>query len=107
MYDYRDKYKPTFTGCIDSGANPGMITHFCILGIRNMAKGAIERKVPDADKIKELLDKDDLPGLVEQMKIDTIHISEIEDIEPNDPKKFEGKVTNSWCPISFHEKRNT
>ena len=106
MYDYRDKYKPTFTGCIDSGANPGMITHFCILGIRNMAKGAIERKVPDADKIKELLDKDDLPGLVEQMKIDTIHISEIEDIEPNDPKKFEGKVTNSWCPISFHEEWN-
>ena len=106
MYDYREKYKPTFTGCIDSGANPGMITHFCILGIRNMAKGAIERKVPDADKIKELLDKNDLPGLAEQMKIDAIHISEIEDIEPKDPNIFKGKVTNSWCPISFHEEWN-
>ena len=106
MYDYREKYKPTFTGCIDSGANPGMITHFCILGIRNMAKEAIEKEVPDYEKIKEALDKNDLASLAEIMQVDTIHISEIEDIEPRDRKIYEGKVTNSWCPISFHEEWN-
>ena len=44
------KYNPVFTGCIDAGANPRMITHFSILGIFNMAKYAIEQNIDDYKK---------------------------------------------------------
>ena len=103
FFAFKKKYNPTFTGCIDAGANPGMITHFSILGIFSMAKYAIENKIADADLIEELLKKKDLPGLAEVMKVDVIHISEIEQIEPYDPSKLKGYVTNSWCIDSFHD----
>ena len=103
FYAFKKKYNPIFTGCIDAGANPGMITHFSILGIFSMAKYAIENKIADSDLIEDLLKKKDLSGLAEVMKVDAIHISEIEQIEPNDPSKFKGYVTNSWCIDSFHD----
>ena len=103
FYAFKKKYNPIFTGCIDAGANPGMITHFSILGIFSMAKYAIENKIADSDLIEDLLKKKDLSGLAEVMKVDVIHISEIEQIEPNDPSKFKGYVTNSWCIDSFHD----
>ena len=37
------------------------------------------------------------------MKVDVIHISELEQLEPNDPSKLKGYVTNSWCIDSFHD----
>ena len=103
FFAFKKKYNPIFTGCIDAGANPGMITHFSILGIFSMAKYAIENKIADSDLIEDLLKKKDLSGLAEVMKVDAIHISEIEQIEPNDPSKFKGYVTNSWCIDSFHD----
>ena len=103
FFAFKKKYNPIFTGCIDAGANPGMITHFSILGIFSMAKYAIETKIADADLIEELLKKKDLPGLAEVMKVDVIHISEFEQIEPNDPSKLKGYVTNTWCIDSFHD----
>ena len=103
FYAFKKKYNPIFTGCIDAGANPGMITHFAILGIFSMAKYAIEKEIADYEKIEELLKKKDVSGLAEIMKVDAIHISELEQIEPNDPKKLEGYVTNTWCIDSFHD----
>ena len=103
FYAFKKKYNPIFTGCIDAGANPGMITHFAILGIFSMAKYAIENEIADYEKIEELLNKKDVSGLAEIMKVDVIHISELEQIEPNDPKKLEGYVTNTWCIDSFHD----
>ena len=35
------------------------------------------------------------------MKIDVIHISEIEQIEPNNQSNLSGFMTNSWCVSSF------
>ncbi len=102
MNAFSKKFKPKFTGCIDAGANPGMITHFCILGIYSMAKSAIKKKVPDAEIIKKYLEKKDIAALAEQLKVDVIHISEWEKMEPNNQKLFEGKTTNSWCIPSFH-----
>ena len=90
-----------FSGCIDAGANPGMITHFSILGIFSMAKYAIEKKIADYEKIEVLLKEKDISGLAEIMKVDVIHISEIEQIEPHNPNKLKGYVTNSWCIDSF------
>jgi len=55
FYAFKKKYNPIFTGCIDAGANPGMITHFAILGIFSMAKYAIENEIADYEKIEELL----------------------------------------------------
>ena len=103
MYKFRETCTNKATCCVDAGANPGVITHFAILGAYKMAQAAIDRNVPDKDKIKELLDKKDLPGLATQLKIDAIHISELEDIEPADPKLFEGTTCNSWCVPSFHD----
>ena len=103
FFEFKKKYKPVFTGCIDAGANPGMITHFAILGIYSMAKEAIKNKVVDSEEIKYFLDKKELAGLAQIMKVDVIHISEWEQIEPNDPNKFKGFVTNTWCIDSFHD----
>ena len=103
FFAFKKKYNPIFTGCIDAGANPGMITHFSILGIFSMAKFAIENKIADSDLIEDLLKKKDLAGLAEVMKVDVIHISELEQIEPKDASKFKGYVTNSWCIDSFHD----
>jgi homospermidine synthase len=68
-----------------------------------MAKYAIEQKIADADLIETLLKKKDISGLAEVMKVDVIHISELENIEPNDPSELKGYVTNSWCIDSFHD----
>ena len=103
FFKFRKMYNPKITGCIDAGANPGMITHFAILGIFSMAKEAIKNKISDYQKIEVALLKKDLPTLAEIMKVDVIHISELEQIEPNDPSKFKGYVTNSWCIDSFHD----
>ena len=103
FFEFKKRYKPIFTGCIDAGANPGMITHFAILGIYSMAKEAIKNKVADSDEIKYFLDKKDVAGLADIMKVDVIHISEWEQIEPNNPNEFKGFVTNTWCIDSFHD----
>ena len=103
FFEFKKRYKPIFTGCIDAGANPGMITHFAILGIYSMAKEAIKNKVADSDEIKYFLDKKDVAGLADIMKVDVIHISEWEQIEPNNPNDFKGFVTNTWCIDSFHD----
>ena len=103
FFEFKKRYKPIFTGCIDAGANPGMITHFAILGIYSMAKEAIKNKVADSDEIKYFLDKKDVAGLADIMKVDVIHISEWEQIEPNNPNEFKGYVTNTWCIDSFHD----
>ena len=97
------RYKPVFTGCIDAGANPGMITHFAILGIYSMAKEAIKNKIANYEQIKYFLDKKDIANLAQIMQVDVIHISEFEQIEPNDENKFKGYVTNTWCIDSFHD----
>lgn len=110
LYDAFENFKNNnhlnFNGCIDAGANPGMITHFSILGLFSMAKYAIEKKVSDCDKIETLLRNKDISGLAEILKVDVIHISEIEQIEPGDPSKLKGFVTNSWCISSFHDEWN-
>ena len=103
FFEFKKRYKPIFTGCIDAGANPGMITHFAILGIYSMAKEAIKNKVADSDEIKYFLDKKDVAGLADIMKVDVIHISEWEQIEPNNSNEFKGFVTNTWCIDSFHD----
>ncbi|OHT04176.1 hypothetical protein TRFO_28405 [Tritrichomonas foetus] len=103
MYNFRKTCPNKATACIDAGANPGIITHFAILATFHMAQSAIDRKVHDADKIKELLDKKDVAGLATQLQVDALHISEIETIEPADEKLFEGATCNSWCVPSFHD----
>ena len=104
--EFKKKYNPTFNGCIDAGANPGMITHFTILGLYSLAKYAIENKVPDSDKIEILLKKKDIGGLAKILKIDVIHISEIEQIEPSNLSNLKGFMTNSWCISSFLDEWN-
>ena len=103
FFEFKKKFRPTFTGCIDAGANPGMITHFAILGIYSMAKEAIKNKIVNYEKIKFFLDKKDIANLAQIMQVDVIHISELEQIEPNDENKFKGYVTNTWCIESFHD----
>ena len=101
FFEFKKKFKPSFTGCIDAGANPGMITHFAILGIFSMAKEAIKNKITNYEEIKFYLDKKDLAKLAQIMQVDVIHISELEQIEPKDENKFKGFVTNTWCIDSF------
>ena len=101
FFEFKKKFKPTFTGCIDAGANPGMITHFAILGIFSMAKEAIKNKITNYEEIQFYLDKKDLAKLAQIMQVDVIHISELEQIEPKDENKFKGFVTNTWCIDSF------
>ena len=103
FFEFKKKFRPTFTGCIDAGANPGMITHFAILGIYSMAKEAIKNKIANYEKIKFFLDKKDIANLAQIMRVDVIHVSEWEKIEPNDESKFKGFVTNTWCIDSFHD----
>jgi homospermidine synthase len=103
FFEFKKKFKPTFTGCIDAGANPGMITHFAILGIFSMAKEAIKNKITNYEEIKFYLDKKDLAKLAQIMQVDVIHISELEQIEPKDENTFKGLVTNTWCIDSFHD----
>ena len=103
FFEFKKKYKPSFSGSIDAGANPGMITHFAILGIYSMAREAIKNKIADYEKIKYFLDKKDCANLAQIMKVDVIHISEWEKLEPNDESKFKGFVTSSWCVDGFHD----
>lgn len=94
------------TTVLDAGANPGVITHFAILGTRHMAQSAIDRDVEDAGKLKELLEHGTIAELATQLQIEQVHISEIEKIEPASREAFDGFTTNSWCVPSFHEEWN-
>lgn len=107
LNDYKAISKSKNTCAVDSGANPGLITHFAKLGMLSMAESAVKRGVADKDIIKELLDKKDLKGLAKQMKVDVIHSSDIDTTEPADEKKFEGKFLNTWCIPSFMEEYET
>ena len=79
------------------------MTHFAILGIYSMVREAIKNKVDHYEKIQSFLDKKDFANLAQIMKVDVIHISEWEKLEPNDESKFEGFFNNSWCIESFHD----
>lgn len=105
--EFRKQTNSTLKGCIDAGANPGMITHFSILGLFSMAKYAIDIKTPDSKEIEILLKNKNIAKLAEILKIDVIHISEIEEIEPNDRANFKGYLTSSWCINSFIDEWNT
>ena len=105
LYQNMHKYDGTlkYTAVFDAGANPGLVTHFAILGLRGMAKSAIERGVPDADQIKALLEKGDVAALAAHLQVDVIHISEKEDMEPAKKENFVGVAMNSWSVGSFQE----
>ena len=105
--EFKNKYNTSINGCIDAGANPGLITHFAILGLFSMGEYAIKNNSPDSKEIEILLKSKQIAKLAELLKIDVIHISEIEEIEPNDPSKLTGYVTNSWCINSFLDEWNT
>lgn len=107
LYDYKKISKSTNTCVVDSGANPGLITHFAKLALLGMAESAVKRGVADKDIIKELLDKKDLKGLAKQMKVDVVHSSDIDTTEPRDEKIFDGKFVNTWCIPSYMEEYNT
>ena len=50
--EFKKKYNPSINGCIDAGANPGMITHFAILGLFSMAEYAIKIILQIQKKLK-------------------------------------------------------
>lgn len=106
MDKYNKEVKPKFTGCVDAGANPGMITHFSILALFHMAKDAIDRKVKDHEIIKKYLDEKNIKKLTEVLQVDALHISENDTLEPKEESVFDGYTVNTWCVDSFVEEWN-
>lgn len=95
--------QPKFTVFVDCGMNPGMVTHFAIMGLKRMAQDAIKRGVKDADIIKGFLDKNDLPNLCKQLQVDVVHSSDHEFTIVPGLEKFDDKFVSSWCATSFIE----
>ncbi len=63
----------------------------------------LKMKYADYEKNRKIVKKN-VSGLAEIMKVNVIHISELEQIEPNDLKKLEVYVTNTLCIDSFHDR---
>jgi homospermidine synthase len=68
-----------------------------------MAELAVERKIPKWELIQELLQQKNQAELCTVLQIETIHISELEELTPGDLSKCEGKAVVSWAPLSFIE----
>ena len=101
--DFGNTHKPNSTILVDGGANPGLITHFMIMGLKQMARDAIQKKVSDYKQIEEFLNTNQIAQLAKILQVHTVHVSEREQMEVEDPSKFEGIFTNSWAPLDFLE----
>lgn len=95
--------KENCTMVVDAGANPGAVTHFAVMGLYGMAQSAIDRKVADADLIASLLKQNKIPELATVLKVEVVHISELEELVPANPEYWKDRTTSSWAVDSFHE----
>jgi len=93
------------TAVLEHGANPGLVSHFTKLALRDIALAALDSDVLSEDAARSVerhLRSTSWPELAQALSVKTIHISEIDTQEthiPFDPKIF----SNTWSVDGFHE----
>jgi len=85
------------------GMNPGLISHFCFLGLERVAEKILRNDdiLYDKEGIKDSLEKKDWGKLAFLLKLRTVHCSEI-DSQESERKCDEDEFVNTWGCYSFY-----
>jgi len=93
------------TAVVEHGANPGLVSHFTKLALKDIAEATLERDLLSEDAAKSVeghLRSGAWAALAQALSVKAIHISEIDTQEtsvPFDTKTF----SNTWSVDGFHE----
>lgn len=92
------------TAVLEHGANPGLVSHFVKVGLRDIAQ-KILRERPDDPRARALqrhLDANDFPRLAQDTGVKVIHISERDTQIATRPKEVD-EFVNTWSIEGFRE----
>ncbi|KAJ3285957.1 hypothetical protein HDU79_006919 [Rhizoclosmatium sp. JEL0117] len=92
---------PQFTAIVDHGMNPGLVSHFCKLGLVKVAEKTLA-KVPEHQELANALATKNLAVIGQLLGLRTVHVSEIDTQVPIEPKK-DGEFLCTWSPLGFYE----
>lgn len=92
------------TAVLEHGANPGLVSHFTKLGLKDIAEKIINEKNTDKRVLllKEALKENDFAEIARLVGLKTIHISERDTQITNKPKKV-NEFVNTWSVDGFYE----
>lgn len=96
---------PGPTGVVEHGANPGLVSHWTKVALRDIASAMLAEGVADGarrEALDEALRVRDWPRLAELTGVKTIHISERDTQIARDPKRV-GEFVNTWSVEGFYE----
>jgi homospermidine synthase len=94
------------TAILDHGANPGLVSHFVKLALKQIGEWVIKNKCQDNEKRAKTIDAfikaKDWPHLAQELGVKVIHISERDTQITDKPKKV-NELVNTWSPGGLYE----
>lgn len=105
LENIKSKHSPTIV--VEHGMNPGLISHFVKLGIKNVAKEVIqhaELKKIYTSVVQDLIsayNSNNFPLLAYILQLETVHCSENDTQIPKNKRK-ENEFMNTWGAYSFY-----
>src|SRR5262245_19443385 len=92
------------TAVLEHGANPGLVSHFTKVALRDIARKIIKEKPndPRRSKLEQYLAVKDFPRLAQATGVKVIHISE-RDTQVTSRPKAVNEFVNTWSIEGFRE----
>ncbi|MHC1716220.1 MAG: saccharopine dehydrogenase C-terminal domain-containing protein [Acidaminococcaceae bacterium] len=92
------------TAVLEHGANPGLVSYFTKVGLKDIALKIVETKKTDSriTSLKNAIDKGDFSKLAQLTGVKVIHISERDSQITNKPKEL-NEFVNTWSVDGFYE----
>jgi len=92
------------TAVIEHGANPGLVSHFTKLALKDIAEKVLSKKIAKERRARltKALNTKDWPGIAQITGVKTIHISERDTQIANKPKEV-NEFVNTWSVEGFRE----
>lgn len=102
MRAWLDDYGPT--AVLEHGANPGLVSHFTRVALRDIARKIIRDKPDDPRRgvLERYLADRNFPGLAQLTGVKVIHISE-RDTQVTDRPRQVNEFVNTWSIEGFRE----
>ena len=92
------------TAVLENGGNPGLVSYFTKVGLKDIALKIVNTKKTDSRiaSLKTAIEKDDFSKLAQLTGVKVIHISERDSQITNKPKEV-NEFVNTWSVDGFYE----